>query len=124
MVIPLTSTILMSTFIQSVKNPQHNIDVYINSALARTIEKNRHNLLYQVYFILWMKRLSDKNWSGSVKICISFYDLKFTEIVIVGLGYWRKPNLNIILYPNESISRQLDSIIFQNSQLIYLTKIS
>ena len=43
MVISLTCTILMSAFIESVKNPQHTVDVCINSALERTIEKNRHN---------------------------------------------------------------------------------
>ena len=35
-----------STFVQSVENPQHNVDVCINSALAKAIEGNRHNLLF------------------------------------------------------------------------------
>ena len=29
------------TFVQSVENSQHNVDVRINSALAKTIEENR-----------------------------------------------------------------------------------
>ena len=28
-----------STFVQSVGNPQHNVDVFINSALAKAIEE-------------------------------------------------------------------------------------
>ena len=32
-----------SSFNQSVENPQHNVDVCINSALAKTIEENRYN---------------------------------------------------------------------------------
>ena len=44
-------------------------------------------------------------------------------MVIAGLGYWRKLNIIINLYPNESISRLMDSYIYQNSQLIYATKI-
>ena len=32
-----------NTFAQSVKNLQYNVDVCINSALAKTIEENRHN---------------------------------------------------------------------------------
>ena len=44
-----------STFAQSVKNPQHNVDACINSALAKTIEKNRHNPLFcPSVFIFWM----------------------------------------------------------------------
>ena len=35
-----------STFVQSAENPQHNVDVCINSALAKAIEGNRHNLLF------------------------------------------------------------------------------
>ena len=35
-----------STFIQSVENPQHNVDVCINSALAKAIEENRYNSLF------------------------------------------------------------------------------
>ena len=43
-----------STFVQSVENPQHDVDVCINFALAKTIEENRHNSLFcPVYFILW-----------------------------------------------------------------------
>ena len=43
-----------SVFFQSVETPQHNVDVCINSALVKTIEENRHNLLFcPVYFILW-----------------------------------------------------------------------
>ena len=33
-------------FVQSVQNLQHNGDVCINSALAKTIKENRHNLLF------------------------------------------------------------------------------
>ena len=43
-----------STFVQSVENPQHNVDVCINSALAKTIEENRHNSLFcqsVLYFV-------------------------------------------------------------------------
>ena len=35
-----------STFVQSVENPQHNVNVCSNSALAQAIEENRHNLLF------------------------------------------------------------------------------
>ena len=35
-----------STFVQSVENPQHNVGICINSALAKAIEENRHNLLF------------------------------------------------------------------------------
>ena len=35
-----------STFVQSMENPQHNIDVCINSALAKVIEENIHNSLF------------------------------------------------------------------------------
>ena len=35
-----------STFVQSVENPQHNVDICINSALAKTIEEDRHNSLF------------------------------------------------------------------------------
>ena len=35
-----------STFVQSVENPQHNVYVCINSALAKAIEENRHNSLF------------------------------------------------------------------------------
>ena len=35
-----------STFVQSVENPWHNVYVCINSALAKAIEENRHNLLF------------------------------------------------------------------------------
>ena len=35
-----------NTFVQSVENPQDNVDVCINSALAKVIEENRHNLLF------------------------------------------------------------------------------
>ena len=35
-----------STFVQSVENPQHNVDVCINSALAKAIEENRRNSLF------------------------------------------------------------------------------
>ena len=70
-----------------------------------------------------IKKRRDKNWSGLVRIRNSFCDLiRFTEMVIVWLGCWKKPNLNINLYPNDSISRHLDSFIYQNSQLIYSTK--
>ena len=43
-----------STLVQSVENPQHNVDVCINSALAEAIEENRHNSLFcqsVVYFV-------------------------------------------------------------------------
>ena len=36
----------LSTFVQSVKNPQHNVGVCINSALAKAIEENGHNSLF------------------------------------------------------------------------------
>ena len=36
-----------STFVQSVENPWHNVDVCINSALAKAIEENRHNSFCQ-----------------------------------------------------------------------------
>ena len=43
-----------STFVQSVENQQHNVDLCIYSALAKSIEENRQNSLFcQVYFILW-----------------------------------------------------------------------
>ena len=32
-----------STFVQSVENPQHNVDLCIYSALAKSIEESRHN---------------------------------------------------------------------------------
>ena len=35
-----------STFVQSVENPQHNVDVYTNSALAKAIEENKYNSLF------------------------------------------------------------------------------
>ena len=35
-----------STFVQSVENQQPNVDVCINSALANSIEENRHNSLF------------------------------------------------------------------------------
>ena len=35
-----------SAFVQSVKNPQHNVDVCNNSALAKAIKENRHNSLF------------------------------------------------------------------------------
>ena len=35
-----------NTFAQSVENPQLNVDVCINSALAKAIEENRHNSLF------------------------------------------------------------------------------
>ena len=35
-----------STLVQSVENPQHNVDVCINSALAEAIEENGHNSLF------------------------------------------------------------------------------
>ena len=35
-----------SIFVQSVENPWNNVDVYINSALAKAIEENRHNSLF------------------------------------------------------------------------------
>ena len=43
-----------STFIQSVENPQHNVDVYINFALAKAIDENRHNSLFcqSVFYFL------------------------------------------------------------------------
>ena len=34
----------LSTFVQFVENPQHYVDVYINSALGKTFVENRHNL--------------------------------------------------------------------------------
>ena len=51
----LNAMVDSSTFVQSVeKNPQQNVDVCINSALAKNIEENRHNsLFYRVYSILW-----------------------------------------------------------------------
>ena len=65
-------------------------------------------LLLNIFIHIRLPRWwNDKNWSGPVRICNSFCDLRFTEIVPVGLGYWRKPNLTINLYPNENISRQL-----------------
>ena len=36
----------LSTFVQSVENPQHNVDVCINFALAKAIEENRQNSLF------------------------------------------------------------------------------
>ena len=39
-----------STFVQSVENPQHNVDVCINSALAKAIEENRRNLFCLIVF--------------------------------------------------------------------------
>ena len=40
-----------STFVQSVENSQHNVDVCINSALAKAIEENRYNSLFcQIVF--------------------------------------------------------------------------
>ena len=48
------------------------------------------------------QRQSEKKWSDVVRICNSFCELRFTEIVIMGLGYWRKQNFTINLYPNES----------------------
>ena len=40
-----------SAFVQSVENPQHNVDICINSALAKVIEENTHYLLfYQTVF--------------------------------------------------------------------------
>ena len=43
-----------STFVQSVENPQHNVDVCINSALAKAIEENKHNSLFcQSVLYLW-----------------------------------------------------------------------
>ena len=50
-VIPLLCTTLMQwqiqvLFVQSVENPQHNVDVCINSALAKAIEENRRNSLF------------------------------------------------------------------------------
>ena len=43
-----------STFVQSVENPEHNVEVCINSALAKAIEEKRHNPFFcRVYFILW-----------------------------------------------------------------------
>ena len=51
----LDATVDSSTFVQSVENLQHNVDVCINSTLVKTTEKNRQNLLLcQVYFILWL----------------------------------------------------------------------
>ena len=42
------------TLVQSVENPQHNVNVCINSALAKIIEENGHDLLFcRLYFILW-----------------------------------------------------------------------
>ena len=35
-----------SAFVQSVENPQHNVNVCINFALAKVIEENRHNSLF------------------------------------------------------------------------------
>ena len=35
-----------STFVQSVENPQHNVDVCINSALAKAIEEKGCNSLF------------------------------------------------------------------------------
>ena len=35
-----------STSVQSVENPQHNVDVCINSALAKAIEENSRNSLF------------------------------------------------------------------------------
>ena len=34
------------TFVQSVENPQHNVDACINFALAKAIEEIRHNSLF------------------------------------------------------------------------------
>ena len=39
-----------STFVQSVENPQHNVDVCINSALAKTIEKKDTIVLQCILF--------------------------------------------------------------------------
>ena len=43
-----------STFVQSVENPQHNVDACINSALAKAIEENRQNSLFcqSVFYFL------------------------------------------------------------------------
>ena len=35
-----------STFVQSMENPQHNVDVCIHSALTKAIEENGHNSLF------------------------------------------------------------------------------
>ena len=36
------------------ENPEHNVEVCINSALAKAIEEKRHNPFFcRVYFILW-----------------------------------------------------------------------
>ena len=46
-----------STFVQSVENSQHNVNACINSALAKAIEKNRHNSLFcqsVFYFVMVM----------------------------------------------------------------------
>ena len=43
-----------STFVQSVENPQHNVDVCINSALAKAIEEiDTIHCSARMYFILW-----------------------------------------------------------------------
>ena len=48
-----------STFVQSVENPQHNVDSCINSALAKAIEENRHNSSFRqnVFYFVDGKRL-------------------------------------------------------------------
>ena len=54
-----------STFVQSVENPQHNVDVCINSALAKAIEEI--DTIYfsaRVYFILWMECLALREDGG------------------------------------------------------------
>ena len=48
---------MASTFVQSVENPQCNVDVCINSALAKAIEEDAIHCSARMYFILWMVML-------------------------------------------------------------------
>ena len=59
--IHLNTMVDSSTFVQSVENPQHNVDVCINSALAKYLTKiDTIHCSARVYFILQTVKLDTK----------------------------------------------------------------
>ena len=106
-----------NTFVQSVENPQDNVDVCINSALAKAIEENRHNLLFcqsVFYFVdgnAWhLGKMVDLDIMVTRKFVVFFginESIQLAKHNSVINTFLKRPKLKNITYASPHIQKEI-----------------